>query len=941
MAEPDLLITAGFSDAKLAQEAQKVVAKYKQMGDAAEKAFKDSTGAVAGSQALKAHMRELDQLSRKYDPLYVATKKYERAVKDLDRAFDLGRIDAKKYADEMRNLNVEMARSSGIIQDTATKTRGFGGNLSNIGFQIGDFATQVGAGTSATQALGQQLPQLLGGFGAVGAVAGAAAAILIPLAGAFFGAGEEAQTLDEQLEALEKTTDAMTAAAEAAATPIEELREKYGDLADEVDRANKSMAQITAATAKRDAQAAAKRLGGELGDLPNLNAFVGPDGNVRAGYEKAYAQGLAQAVASLNKQLGAGEAEAKALMAAINQLGRGTGPDDLLAEVTTLQEALAAITPTTNQQQRALQAMADQVRPIAEAAAAQVEAGADREAAARDKVIAKYAETTTKLKELAAERAILVEATKSADEALAEYAREGVRNIDRQIAKVKELAREMDDMMDRGSFFSGPYQAPPDARGSAFSTARDMIGKFEGGYVPQPYWDVNKYRAGYGSETYTTADGIVKAVVAGVQVSKEDADRDLDRRVLAYFEEQRRVVGPAWISFTDAQKAALASIQHNYGSIPNRIKPALATGDAQVIATAIAGLAMDYTKTEPRDGSPINYNRRMQEAAAFGDTSVQAARNQDETKRLQDEIRERERKLELVKQYGEQLSKNLLTEQQTAQMETERAQKLSEINASSMSDEEKAAAIAAVNAEMQKQITILGLRAEAQRRGVDLDTQMIGSTMTYAQAIEALGAAKAQQVIADQQAAAAADRLKEAQDFAAQQTQALKDGLVDAIIQGDNFADVLANVAQALAKAALQAALFNEGPMAGGGGLFGFLGGVFGGGVRGNDALSQALRGTGAFGGARAMGGPVNANTPYLVGERGPEIIVPRSAGQVIPNHNLGGTTFAPQTSIIVQGSADESTLALMQRELDARDRRLMRMLPSQVKNINRDPLRS
>ena len=164
---------------------------------------------------------------------------------------------------------------------------------------------------------------------------------------------------------------------------------------------------------------------------------------------------------------------------------------------------------------------------------------------------------------------------------------------------------------------------------------------------------MNKYRAGYGSETYTTADGIVKAVVAGVQVSKEDADRDLDRRVLAYFEEQRRVVGPAWISFTDAQKAALASIQHNYGSIPNRIKPALATGDAQAIATAIAGLAMDYTKTEPRDGSPINYNRRMQEAAAFGDTSVQAARNTDENKRLQDEIRERERKLELVKQYGE------------------------------------------------------------------------------------------------------------------------------------------------------------------------------------------------------------------------------------------------------------------------------------------------
>lgn len=44
---------------------------------------------------------------------------------------------------------------------------------------------------------------------------------------------------------------------------------------------------------------------------------------------------------------------------------------------------------------------------------------------------------------------------------------------------------------------------------------------------------------------------------------------------------------------------------------------------------------------------------------------------------------------------------------------------------------------------------------------------------------------------------------------------------------------------------------------------------------------------------ARASGGPVDAFTPYLVGERGPELIVPRSAGTVIPNNQLGmgGTT--------------------------------------------------
>ena len=38
----------------------------------------------------------------------------------------------------------------------------------------------------------------------------------------------------------------------------------------------------------------------------------------------------------------------------------------------------------------------------------------------------------------------------------------------------------------------------------------------------------------------------------------------------------------------------------------------------------------------------------------------------------------------------------------------------------------------------------------------------------------------------------------------------------------------------------------------------------------------------------RAAGGPVTAGRPYLVGERGPELIVPRAPGQVIPNHALG-----------------------------------------------------
>src|SRR5690606_27733362 len=49
------------------------------------------------------------------------------------------------------------------------------------------------------------------------------------------------------------------------------------------------------------------------------------------------------------------------------------------------------------------------------------------------------------------------------------------------------------------------------------------------------------------------------------------------------------------------------------------------------------------------------------------------------------------------------------------------------------------------------------------------------------------------------------------------------------------------------------------------------------------------------FGGARASGGPVVPGKAYLVGERGPELLVPGMAGTVIPNHRL-----TPQVTVQV-----------------------------------------
>lgn len=62
-----------------------------------------------------------------------------------------------------------------------------------------------------------------------------------------------------------------------------------------------------------------------------------------------------------------------------------------------------------------------------------------------------------------------------------------------------------------------------------------------------------------------------------------------------------------------------------------------------------------------------------------------------------------------------------------------------------------------------------------------------------------------------------------------------------------------------------------------------------------------------SYGGARAAGGPVMAGTPYLVGERGPELFVPSSSGGIVPNNRLGGPTL--QQTIYIDSRSDVNSV--------------------------------
>lgn len=137
--------------------------------------------------------------------------------------------------------------------------------------------------------------------------------------------------------------------------------------------------------------------------------------------------------------------------------------------------------------------------------------------------------------------------------------------------------------------------------------------------------------------------------------------------------------------------------------------------------------------------------------------------------------------------------------------------------------------------------------------------------------------------------------LAQISEFAQQAARNIQDAVGDTLLQtlegrfdsiGKLWTDLIKRMVAQAAAAQINKALFGD--------KFGQTGEI-GGWIGSAWQWFQTLGG-----GARADGGPVNAGVPYLVGERGPEIVVPRQAGTVVPNGQIGGgaMTFAPTVHI-------------------------------------------
>jgi phage-related minor tail protein len=90
------------------------------------------------------------------------------------------------------------------------------------------------------------------------------------------------------------------------------------------------------------------------------------------------------------------------------------------------------------------------------------------------------------------------------------------------------------------------------------------------------------------------------------------------------------------------------------------------------------------------------------------------------------------------------------------------------------------------------------------------------------------------------------------------------------------------------------------------------VGSVIGGGGGGLLGIGASLLGSALGLPGRATGGPVGPGNAYLVGERGPELFVPTSSGQVVPGG--GGGARDVRVSIAVRGHGGEDGPRLLAR---------------------------
>lgn len=246
-----------------------VKAEFQGIGAAGDAAFDKvsrstksaSASAAVFEQALQAEQRQFEALRASVDPAFAAIQRFERAQVQADAAVRRG-IASQADADDV------LRRMSGSMAGVGRSARPAAHDLQNLAFQLNQVGQQGLVTGNYLQAFATQLPDVLSVFGGVkGVVAGAVAGFALGFVPALLdaeSASEDAATaMDDLLNNLDRFVDF----ASVAATPIDELTEKFGDFADEVQRSSRVAAQASLSQAMQNVSEASSSIRDGMADL--------------------------------------------------------------------------------------------------------------------------------------------------------------------------------------------------------------------------------------------------------------------------------------------------------------------------------------------------------------------------------------------------------------------------------------------------------------------------------------------------------------------------------------------------------------------------------------------------------------------------------------------------------------------------------------------------
>lgn len=238
---------------------------------------------------------------------------------------EVGRVGAAAQTAQGRTTG--MTTSLGRLGNVSNQTRA---RIQNTAFQLQDITVQLQGGTKASTAFAQQLPQLLGGFGAMGAVLGVLAGVGIPaLAFAFSSLGDETQTLEDRMKELKTISDGLKAAQDILGLSVDELYAKYGRYASQLRTAAEALAQLQAG----EARATLVKQIAEMDDV--FRKFTATQNTTfRSGTM------LSTAIANVSRELGVAGPVARIFVDHLEELENATGPDQMADALAKVQQFL-------------------------------------------------------------------------------------------------------------------------------------------------------------------------------------------------------------------------------------------------------------------------------------------------------------------------------------------------------------------------------------------------------------------------------------------------------------------------------------------------------------------------------------------------------------------------------------------------------------------------